>query len=105
MPPLSLRRNRGNEMTGYYYLWALLIAVSIWVSVGGFLWAHRHGQFRDQDRARFLPLRGEALAPTGGKGSGSRREALVMAGIIAAGISAILTVLVMAVLRFRGGGL
>jgi len=92
-------------MSGYYYIWALLIGVSIWVSVGGFLWAQRHGQFRDQDRARFLPLRGETLSTSPVRGSGSRREAFVMAGIIAAGISAILTVLVIAILRFRGGGL
>ena len=91
-------------MNGYYYIWALLIAVSIWVSLGGFLWAHRHGQFRDQDRARFLPLRGEALSTDQPGSAGARREAFVMAGIVAAGVSAILTVLVIAVLRFHGGG-
>jgi len=92
-------------MNAYYTLWAALIAASLWASLGGFLWAHRHGQFRDQDRARFLPLRGEQepLRPT--RGPGARWEAMVMTGIIATGASAILTVLVIALLKFRGGGL
>lgn len=92
-------------MNAYYFLWALLIAASIWASLGGFLWAHRHGQFREQDRARFLPLRGETgpVKPMGH--NGARREAIVMLGIIATGIGAILTVLVIAAMRFLGGGL
>ena len=92
-------------MNAYYLLWAVLIAASLWASLGGFLWAHHHGQFKDQDRARFLPLRGEAgpLGPTGGPGA--RRETMVMLGIIVTGVSAILTVLVIAALRIRGGGL
>jgi nitrogen fixation-related uncharacterized protein len=92
-------------MNAYYLLWAVLIAASLSVSLGGFLWAHRHGQFKDQDRARFLPLRGEdcRMGPAGQPGA--HRETAVMLGIIITGISAILTVLVIALLKFRGGGL
>jgi hypothetical protein len=46
-------------MNGYYLFWVLLMCASLWASLGGFLWAHRHGQFRQQERARYLPLRGE----------------------------------------------
>ena len=92
-------------MNAYYLLWAALIAASLSVSLGGFLWAHRHGQFKDQDRARFLPLRGEAAPVRPARGPGARRETMVMFGIIATGISAILTVLVIATLKIRGGGL
>ena len=91
-------------MNAYYFLWVLLIAVSLWASLGGFLWAHRSGQFKDQDRARFLALRGEPGISGPTARSGARREAFVMSGIIAVGISAIITVLVIAALRFHGGG-
>ncbi len=92
-------------MNAYYFLWVLLIVVSLWASLGGFLWAHRSGQFKDQDRARFLPLRGESGASVPAAKSGARREAFVMAGIIAVGISAIITVLAIAAVRFHGGDL
>jgi len=42
----------------YYYLaWLTLVALSVAVSLAAFLWALRNGQFMDQDRARYLPLR------------------------------------------------
>jgi nitrogen fixation-related uncharacterized protein len=41
--------------------WVTLVAVSLWVSVLAFVWALRTGQFSDQGRARYLPLRGEPL--------------------------------------------
>jgi nitrogen fixation-related uncharacterized protein len=90
-------------MNPHYLLWALLILVSLWVSLGGFLWAHRHGQFRDQDRARFLPLRGEAAPQTPPDGQGTRRETLVVLAILAAGISAIAGAFITAMFRFPGG--
>jgi nitrogen fixation-related uncharacterized protein len=92
-------------MNAYYLLWAALIAASLSVSLGGFLWAHRHGQFKDQDRARFLPLRGEDCLVKPAGQPGARREAAIMLGIIVTGVSAILTVLVIALLKFQGGGL
>lgn len=45
----------------YYLPWVLLIVASLWASLAGFLWALKNGQFSDQDRARYLPLRGETL--------------------------------------------
>jgi len=43
----------------YYIAWIILIAISLWFSLIGFLWAIRTGQFSDQERARYLPLVGE----------------------------------------------
>ena len=51
-----------NDMSGYYLPWVLLIVVSLWVSLAGFFWALRHGQFSEQERARYLPLRDELSA-------------------------------------------
>jgi cbb3-type cytochrome oxidase maturation protein len=42
---------------GYYLPWLLLVMVSLSAALGGFLWALRNGQFSDQQRARYLPLR------------------------------------------------
>ncbi len=44
----------------YYLPWILLLAAGLGLSFAGFFWALRNGQFSDQDRARYLPLRGEA---------------------------------------------
>jgi cbb3-type cytochrome oxidase maturation protein len=44
----------------YYLPWILLLAAGLGASFAGFFWALRNGQFSDQDRARYLPLRGEA---------------------------------------------
>jgi cbb3-type cytochrome oxidase maturation protein len=43
----------------YYVPWILLLAAGLGASVAGFFWALANGQFSDQDRARYLPLRGE----------------------------------------------
>jgi cbb3-type cytochrome oxidase maturation protein len=91
-------------MNAYYLFWAILILASLWASLGGFLWAHRHGQFKDQERARFMALRDEADAPASVKAEDARHEAIVMIGILAVGISGILVVLVMVLLRAAGGG-
>ena len=41
----------------YFSAWVILIAFSLWVSLLAFLWGLQSGQFSDQDRARYLPLR------------------------------------------------
>ena len=46
----------------FYLGWIVLTLTGISVSVAAFLWAIRTGQFSDQGRARFLPLRDEIPA-------------------------------------------
>jgi cbb3-type cytochrome oxidase maturation protein len=41
----------------YFPAWMILIAFSLWASLAAFLWGLQSGQFSDQDRARYLPLR------------------------------------------------
>jgi cbb3-type cytochrome oxidase maturation protein len=43
----------------FYYEWVSLVLISLWVSFVAFMWGLRSGQFRDQERARYLPLVGE----------------------------------------------
>lgn len=49
----------------YYVGWVILILLGVGLGTGAFFWALRSGQFSEQERARFLPLRDEeALSPT-----------------------------------------
>ena len=43
----------------YFPYFVAYIAIGLSISLLVFFWALRTGQFRDQQRARFLPLRGE----------------------------------------------
>ena len=42
----------------YLFPWIFLILGSLVAGIGLFVWAFRSGQFSDQGRARYLPLRG-----------------------------------------------
>ncbi len=91
-------------MSLFYLPWVLLIIVSLWVSVAAFFWALKHGQFSDQERARYLPLRGEAggLTPLAHP-SRLTLEAYALAAVLCMGILGLLITLV-AVLCRPGGG-
>lgn len=91
-------------MNPYYFLWVMLIIASLWVSLSGFVWAQRQGQFKDQDRARFLPLRGEIFSRHEERGRGVLREVYVMAGILGIGVLALFFAAAMAALRCMKGG-
>ncbi len=41
----------------YFSVWIILVAFSLWFSLMAFFWGLQSGQFSDQERARFLPLR------------------------------------------------
>jgi cbb3-type cytochrome oxidase maturation protein len=47
----------------YYLPWVFLVVASLWVSLAAFFWGLKSGQFSDQTRARYLPLRDECLSP------------------------------------------
>ncbi|MCU0587194.1 MAG: cbb3-type cytochrome oxidase assembly protein [Syntrophobacteraceae bacterium] len=70
------------------------------VSLVVFIWALRSGQFRDQQRARYLPL--EEDAHSGGPGRVSRMnrlEAYALAGLACSGLLASGAVLIFSLLR------
>ncbi|MFH1487841.1 MAG: hypothetical protein ABII06_02970 [Pseudomonadota bacterium] len=73
------------------------------ISLLVFLWALKHGQFREQDRARFIPLQGEPegepqAAPVRGSGV-SRMEITILLFLACAGLLATGAVLAFALLR------
>jgi cbb3-type cytochrome oxidase maturation protein len=47
----------------YYPYFITYIVIGLAISLVVFFWALSRGQFRDQQRARFLPLQGEDLPP------------------------------------------
>ncbi len=47
----------------YLPLWIILVAFSLWFTLMAFVWGLQSGQFSDQERARFLPLRDAGLPP------------------------------------------
>ncbi len=69
----------------YYVPWILLIAASLAASLIGFLWALRNGQFSEQQRARYLPLREETIPPAGSNSSRISREVYFLLGLLVAG--------------------
>jgi nitrogen fixation-related uncharacterized protein len=89
-------------MSPYYLFWASLIVLSLWASLGGFIWAYRHGQFKDQDRARYLPLRGEQTRLSPDRGAGAISEMYVLLGILAIGASGLLAVALTLILTAAG---
>ncbi|MGA3086107.1 MAG: cbb3-type cytochrome oxidase assembly protein CcoS [Thermodesulfobacteriota bacterium] len=48
----------------YLPIWMMLVVFSLWFSLMAFFWGLQSGQFSDQERARFLPLRDDQLQPT-----------------------------------------
>ncbi len=44
-------------MDYYFFWWIVLVVFGVWTSFVVFFWAFRAGQFSDQDRARYIPLR------------------------------------------------
>jgi hypothetical protein len=87
----------------YYLFWAILVGASIWVSLGGFLWAYRQGHFKDQERARYLPLRGEAGPAAAGGGKGTGKELSVMIGILFLGVLSLFALLTTVLCVIPGG--
>ena len=91
-------------MSFYYLPWIMLVVISLWVSLAAFFWAFRHGQLADQERARYLPLRGERIFAVPGKGKGAIRQICVVFGILFIGISGLVATLIITIVKMPGAG-
>ena len=89
-------------MSGYYLPWVLLIVLSLWVSLAGFFWALRHGQFSEQERARYLPLRDELGAAPARSNAASWRN--MVAPVAVLGIGGLVMAAVIVLLIVLPGG-
>ncbi len=87
-------------MSAYYLPWILLLVLSLWASLAAFLWALKRGQFSEQERARYLPLRGEPIAPLRKDLSGSPE---LIVGFAVLGIGGLVMAAVIVLLFMTGG--
>ncbi len=85
----------------YYVPWILLLAAGLGASFAGFFWALANGQFSDQERARYLPLRGEVDGSLGAAPPASRGVYGVLAVFLICGLTLVVAV---AAVLFMGMG-
>ncbi len=86
----------------YYLPWLLLMAASLLASVAVFVWALKGGQFSEQDRARYLPLRHEFSLTKLKDPAMLSLEVYVLLGILAVGCSFLVVTILMALGRTMG---
>jgi cbb3-type cytochrome oxidase maturation protein len=80
----------------YFPYFIAYIGIGLTISLLVFVWALKHGQFRDQQRARFLPLRDETETAPVKASRFSRFEAYGLFALALAGLGASATVLAFA---------
>ena len=88
----------------YYLPWVLLVLASLWVSLAAFFWGLKSGQFSDQTRARYLPLRDEYLGPGLKSPTKSSPEIYLLFGILALGCLILIFTLFLALKSHPPGG-
>jgi len=86
----------------YYPYFITYMLVGLVLSLFVFLWALNHGQFKDQKRARFLPLRDDGEKRPTRASRVSRIELYALAFLAFAGLMASAAVLVFALVRANG---
>jgi cbb3-type cytochrome oxidase maturation protein len=81
----------------YFPYFVAYIVIGLLITLLLFFWALRNGQFQDQQRARFLPLRDEAGTPPARVSGWGRLEMHGLFFLAAAGLAAVAAVLLYAV--------
>jgi len=83
----------------YFPYFVAYIIIGLAISLTAFIWALRSGQFGDQDRARYLPLRGDGDKDQPPKKATrlGRLETIGLFVLACAGLAATLAVLIYAV--------
>ncbi|MEW5908265.1 MAG: cbb3-type cytochrome oxidase assembly protein CcoS [Thermodesulfobacteriota bacterium] len=71
----------------YYPYFITYMGIGILLGLGVFFWAFRNGQFKDQDRARFLPLEEDASVRPGTPSRMGPVEIMGLAGMALAGLA------------------
>ena len=86
----------------YYPYFITYMLIGLVLSFLVFLWALNNGQFKDQKRARFLPLQDEQEAGPRRGSRVSRLELYALALLASAGLLACAAVLIFALVRASG---
>ncbi|MBW1836619.1 MAG: cbb3-type cytochrome oxidase assembly protein [Deltaproteobacteria bacterium] len=83
----------------YFPYFITYMVVGFIISLAVFFWALRNGQFKDQQRARFLPLEDEHETPIAKISTFKRYEAYALVLLSLAGLAASGAVLLFALLN------
>ena len=86
----------------FYIAWIVLTATGILASILVFLWAIKSGQFSDQGRARYLPLRDGQPPMVEQQASGFRMEAVALITVVIVVLSAMVGVVYRTVMLVYG---
>jgi cbb3-type cytochrome oxidase maturation protein len=81
----------------YFPYFIAYMTAGLLVSILVFWWALKNGQFKDQQRARFLPLYGDVDSKPVGTSRSSRIGVYVLFGIVCSGlvVSAVFVIFVL----------
>lgn len=84
--------------------WALLVGISLWVSLIAFFWGMRSGQFTDQERARYLAFTDDVPGRDGASPGVRRRGAGVLLAIAVLALGVFATAVVLSLSGTHGAG-
>jgi cbb3-type cytochrome oxidase maturation protein len=88
----------------YFPYFITYMIIGFVISVAVFLWAVKAGQFKDQQRARFLPLEGQAYGGPLKVSRFSRIHTILLFAVACAGVASTAAVLVYTLLKAESGG-
>jgi cbb3-type cytochrome oxidase maturation protein len=77
----------------FLQFWILFMLVGLTVTMWIFIWAVKHGQFDDQDRARYLPLLSEPMPVIAVQKIRWSKEMTVVVIVLLLGLSSIIRML------------
>jgi len=80
----------------YGYSWLVLVIVSLWISLVGFVWGLSNGQFSEQARVRYFPLRDQTVFAPPDNPARLPVEVYVLAAIFTCGLLVMLAPLLLA---------
>jgi cbb3-type cytochrome oxidase maturation protein len=80
----------------YYFFFIIFIFSGLFFGIVVFLWALKSGQFKEQQRARYLPLEDEPEAPQKEISRSSKLQSYVLFGILIFGLVVVASVVVYA---------
>lgn len=88
----------------YFPYFVTYMLIGFVISLAVFFWALKNGQFKDQQRARFLPLEEESESAPLKSSSFGRYEAYALLFLALAGLSASAAVLIFALISGNNAG-
>ncbi len=82
----------------YYLFFITYLVAGFALGLVLFFWAIKNGQFKDQQRARYLPLDEEEPQPFGPVSKNARIQSFILLGLMAFGLLAVVWVVIYAYL-------